>query len=57
MTILCRIFGHKWKGAGHAGMDNNYGEDYAPGYWIYQCVRCGEYCREKEDTKEIGTKQ
>ena len=48
--ILCRLFGHKWRFMGHSGMNDE--PDYNPGYEVYECVRCGISCREKEDTGE-----
>ena len=50
--ILCKIFGHKWRFRGHAGMNDNSGPEYSPGYEVYECVRCGIACRENEDTGE-----
>ena len=45
--ILCKIFGHKWKFMGHSGMNDN------PSYLVYECLRCGQYCRVSEvDGKE-----
>lgn len=49
--ILCRLLGHKWKFTGRSGMS----DDFGSGYEIYECLRCGRYCRisEKDNSEEI----
>lgn len=49
--LICKLFGHKWKWMGRAGM-TEYGPDYSDGYLIYECLRCGISCRENEETGE-----
>ena len=46
--ILCKIFGHKWRWRGRSGMS----DENPDGFLVYECVRCGIACREREDTGE-----
>lgn len=48
MKLRCKIFGHKWKWQGRSGMS----DEKTEGFLVYECIRCGILCREKEDTEE-----